>query len=298
MEKGGHYFIVGLFVTAAIFALIGFSIWLAGDHNKKDYDYYTLQFHESVGGLEEGAAVTYKGVRVGQVMKVYLLPTHIDIIEAKIGVEKSTPVRAHTEARLDMQGITGLVRINLDTDAGDTEPPPVPQGRKYPVLQAKGSQVMKAFADLPELLRHAKAIAEKLDQVLDPDTMTAARQAVQNVQNLTRDLNGLLAQGNVDNVSQLLNNLSVSSAQLPEMIARLNKAADSMESAAQQVDRVVTRNKGHIDRFASEGLPQITGFSKEAKDAATSLRGLADKLKENPSQVLYPPAAHGVEIPK
>ena len=43
MEKTAHYFLVGLFVTATFFALIGFIIWLMGARDKQNFDFFTVE---------------------------------------------------------------------------------------------------------------------------------------------------------------------------------------------------------------------------------------------------------------
>lgn len=298
MEKGGHYFIVGVFVSLAILALVGFTIWLAGTKDKEDYDFYTVQFRDTVSGLEEGSGVGYKGVRVGQVVDLRLVPGDISLIEADIGVDKGTPVRGNTRAVLETQGITGLVRLELSTENDDDTRPPMLPGHKYPVLQGTGSQLVKALGDLPEITEKVKETVAKADEFLSPETIELLRKTVANAENLSRDMNGLLTPPNVAAASILLSNLSATSAQLPEMIKHLQSAADQMDAAAAGLNAMVNRNKGHINRFAASGLPQITAMSKEAKGTAASLRGLADKLKDDPSQVLYRPSAQGVEIPK
>jgi ABC-type transporter Mla subunit MlaD len=50
MEKNANYFTIGLFVTAMFLALIGFSIWLMGDHGQKEGNFFTVYFTDPVAG--------------------------------------------------------------------------------------------------------------------------------------------------------------------------------------------------------------------------------------------------------
>ena len=298
MEKNAHYFVVGVFVTVALLGVFMFLIWLASPHDERTYDYYTVQFKDSISGLEEGSSVDYKGVKVGKVIKMRLTPENDEIVYVDIGIDKNTPVHAHTKATLETQGITGLVRIELSTRQDDTGPPEHREGQKYPVLIGEGSKLYLALEDLPDITNKIVDITKKFDEFLDTETVAALRQTVQNAQNMTKDLNGLLSPSNVSHMSTMMDNLSVSSAQVPDMIDHLKKTADQMDAASASLNGILTRNRTHIDRFASEGLGEITAVSREAKGTATSLRGLADKLKSDPSQILYQPSARGVEIPK
>src|SRR4030095_6852893 len=67
MEKNANYFIVGLFVSLALLALVGFTIWLmgAGDFSQKQR--YTIYFTDTVSGLVNEAVVKYQGVNVGRI---------------------------------------------------------------------------------------------------------------------------------------------------------------------------------------------------------------------------------------
>lgn len=298
MEKNAHYFVVGLFVTGALLGVFLFLIWLASPHEGRKYDYYTVEFKNSISGLEEGSNVEYKGVKVGKVIKMRLVPANTEIIYVDIGVDKTTPVHAHTKASLETQGITGLVRIELATRQDDTGPPERREGQQYPVLEGEGSKLYQALEDLPDITNKILDITKKLDSFLDDQTVAALKQTVQNAQNMTKDLNGVLSPANVSHISTMMDNLSASSAQVPDMIEHLKKTADQMDAASASLNGILTRNRTHIDQFASQGLGQITAVSREAKGTATSLRGLADKLKSDPSQILYQPSSRGVEIPK
>ncbi|TAL33497.1 MAG: MCE family protein [Alphaproteobacteria bacterium] len=298
MEKSAHYFLVGLFVSLAIFFLFGFLIWLAGPHDKNDYNFYTVEFTDSISGLEEGASVQYHGVKVGKVMKMTMAPECFNLVRVDIGVDKQTPVREHTRVALETQGITGLVRLEMSTEDSDTKEPVRREGLKYPVLQGSGSQLYKALEDIPVITAQVRDITKKLDGLMDDQTMASMRATVANIENMTKDLNGLLTSGNVGNATLLLNNLSVSSAQMPEIMDHFKKASYQIDAASASVNSMLRRNRQSIDHFASEGLTQITAASREIKGTASSARKLADKLEENPSQLLYQPSAHGVEIPK
>lgn len=194
MEKSAHYFIVGLFVLASVAALTGFLIWLASPREEKDYAYYTVYFTDSVAGLEEGSGVSYKGVKAGKVMKIRLSRSHSDLVRVDIGVDRETPVYAGTQIALEMQGVTGLVFLDMRTPHGERRPPPAVAGEPYPVLHGSGTKIAKVLQGLPGV------------------------------------------------------------------------------------------------------AGQVTSAAGEAKDTARAVRGLAEKLQANPSQLLYPPSAQGVEI--
>lgn len=298
MEKTAPYFVVGLFVSAVILASVCFFIWLMGPQEQKDYKFYTVEFHDSITGLEEGAGVQYKGVKVGKVMALRLVKDNPELIHVDIGVDKSTPVKAKTKVTMATQGVTGLVRIEMSTTKDDVEEPVVLAGMKYPMLEGSASKLYEALEDIPAITSQVRAITAKFDAMLNEKTMAAVQAAMVNLENISRDLNGVLSPVNVTNVSMLLDNLSLSSARMPKLIENMNSTVDNLDSAAGNFSRLLDRNRPHIDRFAAEGLEQFTAASRATRGTANSVRKLADKLDRDPSQVIYQPSSRGVEIPK
>jgi ABC-type transporter Mla subunit MlaD len=166
MEKSAKYFAVGLFVTVTTFLFVGFLIWLVGPHNKQDFNFYTVEFTDSIGGLEEGSDVQYMGVKVGKVIKMHLVPGNNKLVRVDVGVDKTTPVRAHTKIVLQTQGITGLVRMEMSTENGDVQMPERRVGMKYPVLAGQGSQLYKALEDIPVITAQTADITKKIDGII------------------------------------------------------------------------------------------------------------------------------------
>jgi phospholipid/cholesterol/gamma-HCH transport system substrate-binding protein len=224
MEKSAKYFTTGLFVTVTIFLFVVFLVTLAGPHDTKKLDYYTVAFTDPISGVEEGSNVQYMGMKVGKVIKTRLADGNFNLVLVDIAVAKGTPVRAHTRVELQTQGITGLVRMEMSTENDDALMPARRPGMKYPVLAGQGSQLDKALGKIPVIM---------------------------------------------------------------DRVADLSKQADAL----------LVRSRPGLERFSSEGLSQVSASSESVKNAASSVRKLSDKLEGNPSQILYQPSTHGVEIP-
>lgn len=188
MEKSAPYFIVGLFVTLAVFGVVGFLIWLQGPRDHQNLAFYTVEFTDPVTGLQEGSDVQYRGVKVGKVKKIHLVPGSNSLVQADIGVDKKTPVRAHTRVVLQTQGITGLVQMEMETADNDLSPPPRVAGMEYPVLQGQGSLFYKALDDLPVITAQTRDITKKVNGALDSRIITAMRSAVVNTNTLSHEV--------------------------------------------------------------------------------------------------------------
>lgn len=298
MEKDAKYFIVGIFVSLGIAALVSFIIWMAGTPGNENYKYFTVYFTDPVSGLNEGASVQYKGVQVGKVRDIRLAPERKDLIKVDIEVEENTPIRAGTQATLALLGVTGMVYMELTTELTDTEPVRFVNGERYPVIQGSGTQLAKLFEDIPQISKQVMEISKKLNNLLNEKNMASLDATLINIEKLTRDMNGLLSVENVNNTSTILANFSESSEDMKAMIKRFESTADEIDKAVNTISDVVTKNEASISKFTQEGLDQITDMTREARKMAESIRETADNLNEDPSQILYQPSYRGVEIAK
>ena len=192
MEKDAHYFLVGLFVTASVTALVGFLIWLAaGPHKGGEPQRYTVYFTESVTGLEEGASVEYMGVEVGKIMQLQLSPQHPNLVKVDIEVNGNTPVRSKTYATLETRGITGLVNLELVTASDDTEPPSRKEGEKYPVLYGEPSKWTKTLQDISVITDQMRDVTVKVNDFLSKKNMESLDQSIANVEKMSREMQGM-----------------------------------------------------------------------------------------------------------
>lgn len=296
MEKNSHYFIVGLFVTAALMALAFFVIWLAGSHDSRNYERYTIHFEDPVSGLKQSAVVQYRGVAVGYVSDMRLDPNNNDLIKVDIEVDSSTPVFKSTRATLGQQGFTGIIFIELTTDDGDTEPALRLEGERYPVIRGSGTQLSKLFENIPQISKRILELTDKMNAVFNDETIASLQTTAKNIEKLSADMNGLLNEQNVANASVALENLAASSETLPQLIERFNNTANEIDQMTQTLNGVLTDNRGDIDKFMGTGLKQITEMSRETREMAESIRRLADRLEQDPSRILYQPNYRGVEI--
>jgi phospholipid/cholesterol/gamma-HCH transport system substrate-binding protein len=298
MEKNSHYFIIGVFVSVALVTLSLFVIWLAGSHDSRNYERYTIYFDDPVSGLKESALVQYRGVAVGFVRDMRLSPEQNDLIKVDIEVDSTAPVFKSTRATLGQQGFTGIIFIELTTQDGDTEPAITKDNEQYPVIPGSGTQLSKLFEDIPQISKQILDLSEKLNTVFNEETITSLQNTIKNVEQMSADMNGLLSEQNVANASTAMSNLATTSESLDELVKKFNNTADEIDQAANTLNSVLTNNRGDIDKFMGTGLSQITEMSRETKEMAVSIRRLADRLEQDPSRIIYQPNYRGVEIQK
>jgi phospholipid/cholesterol/gamma-HCH transport system substrate-binding protein len=311
MEREANYAAVGAFVLLVTLAGALFVYWYSDTHEHRNYDRYEIYFTGSVSGLEKGAAVRYLGVPVGRVDDLRIDPRDSSRAEVVVSIDASTPISQHTVAQLQLQGVTGLLYIDLSEDrSGKVLPPPVAQLR-YPVIRSAPSQFDVLFAGLPELVAAAGNLVNRADRLLSDENIAAVTDAVGNIDKASaglprtlKELNSLVAELHQAS-SELAAAASAAHGTLvavdPDVrsaAGRLRTITDNLADASSQLDKAITENRQDIRAFTRQGLPEIERFVREGRAAAHDIRELSNSLRENPAQLLYQPPVRGVEIPR
>lgn len=296
MEKNSHYFIVGLFVSFALAALVFFVVWLAGTHDSRNYSIYTISFSDPVSGLKKSAIVQFRGIEVGRVKDIRLSANSVDEVKVDISIDDKVPINRSSYASLATLGITGLTYIELTTVSHDKTPPLQPEGEPYPVIRGQGTQLSKLFQDIPAISKQLLDLSEKLNKAFDEDTVVSLNQTVKNIEQMSNDINTLLSEENITNATTTLRNVSSASGEMDQLVARFDKTADEIDKVVASLNAVITNNRHDIDKFAGSGLNQITEMSRQTTDMARSIRRLADRLEQDPSRIIYRPNYRGVEV--
>lgn len=309
MEREANYAAVGAFVLVVALVAALFVYWYSGTRVHRTYDRYEIYFNGSVSGLEQGAAVRYLGVRVGRVVEMRIDPRDAGRVEVIAAIESTTPISARTLAELDLQGVTGLLYIDLQQSA-HPESPSVPS-LQYPVIRAAPSQFDVFMAQLPRLSAAAGGVIQRLNRLLSD----------RNIDDVSRSLDELAEASSslpqtVRSVNALLVQLRTATAELtatagsarrvmdtagPQIVTtmqRLQTVAGNLSQATDQLDRIIAENRSDVRAFTRSSLPEIESFVREGRAAAKDISELSESLRQNPSQLLYQPAPVGVEIPR
>src|SRR3954462_9098304 len=101
-------------VVLLVVAMAGlFVYWYAGSSDARDYVRYEIYFQGSVSGLNRGSTVRYLGVEVGRVVTIRIDKRASDRVQVIADIDEHTPISKDTLASLAMQGVTGLLYIDL-----------------------------------------------------------------------------------------------------------------------------------------------------------------------------------------
>ena len=119
----------GAFVLLVIGMALSFVYWYTDQKDKRTYQRYEIYYDGTVSGLTAGSPVRYLGVDVGKVARIMLDPRNRKRVEVIADIEESAPIDTRTLALLSLQGVTGLLFIDLEEDPKATSNGPAADGR-------------------------------------------------------------------------------------------------------------------------------------------------------------------------
>lgn len=157
MEIKARYRLIGLFMLAVLGLGFGFVYWLQNNGTIGARKTYSVHFQDSVGGLLIGAAVLFDGIHVGEVTGLTLSSDNPHLIVVTLSVDKMTPLRADTSARIEFQGLMGTPAVSLN--GGSPSLPKLNTMAQPPALSA-GPGAGQGFTDM------ARQVLGRFDKLL------------------------------------------------------------------------------------------------------------------------------------
>jgi paraquat-inducible protein B len=218
MPQGGRalHLRVGLLVLAGLGLAVGFILYLSAGRFTARQMIFETYITESVAGLDIGAPVRFRGVRIGRVSEIalatavygrstggstdaanrlVLIRFAVDPDRYGEGAEVAGAVAAGLRVRIASQGVTGISYLEVDFVGDPARAPPieVPWTPRYPVIPSVPStitqvtsaaeRVMTRLADIDvqALILSATALLDELRALAqgDGDLALTLREAAQ-----------------------------------------------------------------------------------------------------------------------
>ena len=105
-------FLIGIFVIIGSILIIATLIWLGASKFLQERTKYVTYFNQSIEGLENGSAVKYLGVPVGNVQDIGVAPDG-KLIEVVFQIDKKIEITDSIRAKAELAGIAGGKFIQL-----------------------------------------------------------------------------------------------------------------------------------------------------------------------------------------
>jgi len=314
MATPTNHFKLGLFVILAIGATVTAAIALGARSMQNDTVAYHTYFNESVQGLDVGSPVKFRGVTIGYVSAIEIAPDHrhVDVVEEldtedikRMGLaEKSEGgskarflVPLDLRAQLGSQGITGVKFVSIDFFDPKTNPPPeLPFAVPETYIPAAPSMmknledtITKAMDKLPELVDAVVGIMTRVDRIvaeLEKNDVTG--KAAVTLVHADEVLTGLSKTIAHLDRARLPDKAAATLDDVSRAVTKLNAVLDRVDGDDGLVASVRRASDafGSLGRGAGTTTRELDQTLREVREAAESIRILADTLERDPDMLL------------
>lgn len=282
METRANFALIGAFTIAVALAAFGFVFWFSGPSQTAQYRTFELVFPGSVAGLSRGSDVRFNGLKVGEVTQLAISEQDPSRVAVLISIDKRTPVKTNTKARLEQTGFTGISVVSL---AGGTPGAPELQaqpGETYPRIQAERSEIQNLLENIQKLSTRATDVLEKVDKVLDANSETIAG-TLKNAEQFTKALAD--RSGEIDAFIRDMTEVGHSLKPLPGRLDKLLAALDPKK--INSIANDIAGASANIKNFSATGLRQYEQLAVDGRKAIDTLERAVRSLEKNPQQVIF-----------
>jgi phospholipid/cholesterol/gamma-HCH transport system substrate-binding protein len=291
------YAAVGAFVIGLGAVLIAAILWLAagGELHKRTETYQSLST-ESVSGLNVNAPVKYRGVDVGKVTDIRLVPNDPQRVQLVYEIERGTPIKTDTVATLTSQGLTGITFVELSGGSPNAPPLKARVEGEVPIIPTKPSLTARLEEVLTRVMNSVDKTSHTIDGVFTDENKKALATALANISAVTQTVADRRADidAALRNADRTMANAAEVSAKLDATHARIDRAADSFDrmsdelgATAGNANRQVTAVGADVQRFTNETVPQMESLMEQLSVLSASLRRLSEQTERNPKSLIF-----------
>lgn len=294
MENKAHALAAGVFTILLIAAVMLAAMWFSGETYESTP--YVLESKFGVTGLNEQAAVRYRGVTVGKVTSIRFDPKDPRIVLVRVAIHSGIKPTRDTYAELRYQGVTGLAYVMLDDEGRSAEPlgrADGPGSARIPIRES----IFASLAEVgQEVLADARELTKRINALLSDRNQEQVGRALENVVTVTRQVTTLAkamevaaknsgelatdARKAFQAADSLLAEISTTNRELAKRLAAIDRVAGSADKAAGAIGVLV-------DALTSETVPRMNLLVEDLARATRSLNRLATDLNEQPQSIIF-----------
>ncbi|MFD2192290.1 MlaD family protein [Pistricoccus aurantiacus] len=285
MEPRAHHVLIGLFAIITFGGCLLFALWLGKSSVERDYSYYEIRFDQAVSGLAIGNTVQYNGIKVGDVVDLYLDPENPSQVRALVRIYSDVPIKSDIRASLTLANITGSMSIQLR--GGTPQSPTLESDRDAPaVITAQPSPLRSFLADGETLIGSLDQLLESANRLISPKNTERIERILVDIEQLTTTLTeqrGELTQAvaHFNRAGQQTNALLEN--QGSEAFDSAQRAMATLERTSRRLDSLLAGNAASVNR----GLGQIGPAFSELNSVLNNLNRITRRLEESPSDYLF-----------
>ena len=302
METLANYALIGGLVLVAAAIIAGFVLWLGQSEFQRDYKAYDIVFEGPVS-LEQGAAVRYIGVKVGEVATVRIDKADPSKVRAHIRVSRETPINEDSTASIQLAGITGATFVQLS--AGTGKPLEAKPGQPVPVIKSERTLVDQIVAGGAQALGRANITFDGINKILTDENIASVSTSIKNLETITTRLasdDGLISEASatLKDVSAASNAFEVASidlqgfgkaaetsvtgagADLKTLVADFRTVATAATGTLEESQRAIAAATAVMEGPAAATFENTTAASQDLRVLINRLDRAVREIERNP----------------
>jgi paraquat-inducible protein B len=254
MSKPANKTMIGLFVLGAIALVVVAIVTLGSGKLFKRTTTAVCYFEGSVGGLNEGAPVLFRGVKIGTVKDIAFrfdpkkasvtIPVFIELEQRRKGVTKEEIIETYKQlidrglkAQLEMQSIvTGQLQVALDF---------------YPDKPAKFVGIDPEYLEIPTVVSPLQELQKKVEKIPIDQIFQKVLEAVAGIEKVV----------NSPEIPETIHSINEAAKEIKPLAANLGEAVKDVQKLVQNVDGQV----GPLATNLNETIQEAKGTIQEAK---------------------------------
>lgn len=256
MESEARYTWVGAAVLVLLAGLLTALLWLRNSGSGGNFNHYAIHFEkQALDGLDVGADVTLRGIRVGRVEDYTLPGEKLNLVRVQIRVDRRAVLRTHTVAVVTRNFVTGIAAITLVHGSPPGEPlNEVPEGETLPVIGEGRSDVQEIAGQVNKVGEMATIAIGNLNQLLATENRDAFMATVRSLREVADGINQRLTalDSALNRVGEAASKTSVAMANVGTAATGVGTAAATLAQAGERVVRVAESSGHQLDTTLAE----------------------------------------------
>jgi ABC-type transporter Mla subunit MlaD len=285
---------LGVFMTAGLALLCVFvSIPLGFKFANRTKIYYSyFEGERSLSGLEEGADVKYRGVRIGKIDRISYNAADLTRMKVEFRIKHDFPVKEDMYVETGFIGITGL--LYAEVLGGSNEAKLLPPGSE---LKSHPSLMSSITGKADVIIQKIELLLNHVNTFTHPDSLASIKIILDNVASISGEVDEMVKQARPDirDVMESTNSTmrkvdaiatdiqgiagSVNSSISPQQIAGMLSTVDSTARTLKQLSE-------NLDLTVRQTREDFTVSMENLRETLENVNELSKILSENPSLLL------------
>ncbi len=290
MNDNRQYLAVGLFVVIVTTFLVSTWLWFSST-NRKTYNIYQTVFHEPVDGVSMNSVVKYNGVEIGKVKNVELDSNNPRNVIVTLNILSKVSINSETYAILKPQGITGMSYIDLRLPKSSVSKTNLPINNTPPY-----SQIVSKPSLLYDLTEQAQSFTSNVEDISSQMRILLADDNLEHLSNTFNNLDkistsiakntGKIDQG-LSNLVAVLENIKQSSMKLNQTFENVSDLTKSLEATSDNTNKLILGLQDNtIQNVNTVLLPNINQTIINMNQVTQELQQFLVTLNQNPSVII------------